>query len=58
MSEDLTDVAFLEYIVNTLMPDLRESGFNATADDFDRLVEIITTEERWLEIKYAGLVRL
>ena len=58
MSEDLTDVAFLEYIVNTLMPDLRESGFNATADDFDRLVEIITTEERWLEIKEAGLVRL
>jgi hypothetical protein len=32
---------FVAYLRETLIPDLRTSGFDATADDFEKCVEII-----------------
>lgn len=37
----MSDEEFLEYIANTLIPDLVESGFEATAEDFQRLLIIV-----------------
>lgn len=53
-----TDAEFIEYVEETLIPDLREAGLHATAEDFERLVAIIRSEERWLELKHQGFVRL
>lgn len=35
---------FLEYLMEALIPDLRESGANAMADDLQRCVDIITVD--------------
>lgn len=32
---------FVSYLQDTLIPDLRDSGLDATADDFDTCVRII-----------------
>ena len=32
---------FLFFVQNTLIPDLRESDQNSTADDFDKMLSII-----------------
>ena len=37
----MNDRQFIQYLSNTLIPDLRESGMNATADDFRRCVDIM-----------------
>lgn len=39
----LNDQDFLSYLSETLIPDLRESGRDATADDFQRCVEMLNT---------------
>ena len=54
----MTDAEFIEWLQSTLMPDLHESGQVNLVEDFQRLIEIITSEERWLTIKEAGLVKL
>lgn len=35
------DKQFVAYLKQTLVPDLRSSGYEATADDFDTAVELI-----------------
>lgn len=37
----LEELEFVEFLEDTLIPDLRASGTDATADDFERAVEII-----------------
>lgn len=37
--------SFVEYLRETLIPDLRESGFDATADDFETACRFITSKE-------------
>ena len=34
---------FLDYLQNTLIPDLRESGSDATADDFETCIRYMVT---------------
>lgn len=41
--------SFVEYLQTTLIPDLRESGRDATADDFDDCIQIIEDLEDDLE---------
>jgi hypothetical protein len=36
----LTDAEFIIFLEQTLIPDLQESGFYSTAEDFQRCVEI------------------
>lgn len=55
--EPLTDEEFILFLTDTLIPDLRSSGWDATAEDFERLIDICLTEERWLELKHQGLVK-
>lgn len=38
---EVTDEDFISYLNETLIPDLYESGMNATAADFERCVTII-----------------
>lgn len=35
------DQVFVDYLTNTLIPDLRDSGRDATADDFEMCIKII-----------------
>ncbi len=39
--ESWTRSSFVEYLRDTLIPDLRESGSDATADDFERCVSFM-----------------
>lgn len=55
---DQSDVEFIEFVEQTLIPDLHQIGFHETADDLERLVDIIRNEERWLELKHQGFVKL
>lgn len=43
------DDDFLLYLEETLIPDLRESGHDATADDFERCVEMIRERDEKLK---------
>lgn len=52
---DQNDEDFLDFIENTLILDLKESGNYATAEDFERLLRIIRSEERMLALKHEGL---
>lgn len=36
-----TDLEFVAYLEETLIPDLKESGHDCTAEDFERCVDII-----------------
>lgn len=36
-----SDKEFIEFIKYTLVPDLKESGYTSTAQDFNRLLKII-----------------
>jgi hypothetical protein len=54
--EEQSDEDFIEWLRETLIPDLHESGQENLVADFERLIQIITTEERWLVIKEAGMV--
>jgi hypothetical protein len=42
---------FCRYLTTTLIPDLRESGFGATADDFERAVELIEDPPRYALVR-------
>lgn len=49
-STDQRDGDFLIWLDKTLIPDLLESGQENLADDFRRLIDIIHSKERWLEV--------
>lgn len=40
---------FVEYLITTLIPDLKESGRDATAEDFETAVSMIWVEEEQIE---------
>lgn len=46
MTEWTSKQEFIEYLVDTLIPDLRESGRDCTADDFETAVRFMGGDER------------
>ena len=45
---------FIAYLKDTLIPDLRESGYECTADDFDRCVDIIASQCKTITTLLTG----
>jgi hypothetical protein len=43
------ELEFLDFISNTLIPDLITSGYDATAEDFERLVSICNRLDKVIE---------
>lgn len=48
--QEQSDAAFLSWLETTLIPDLFQSGQECLVEDFTRLIDIIKSEERWLEV--------
>jgi hypothetical protein len=45
---------YIDYLEGTLIPDLRESGNDATADDFEKVIEMLKYDERDKRFVYKG----
>lgn len=44
--------AFIEYLRGTLIPDLKESGCGATAEDFEKAIEYMESKPLTSEEEY------
>jgi hypothetical protein len=53
-----SDIAFVDYVEQILIPDLKESGRDATVDDLARLVGIIRFKTNIIRFKNEQILNL